>query len=128
MTDVGFISLQVRLRDVAITSSRPDFDAVKEDLRQVGFTPLEIETVIEKAKTTLLTDDVVITAGQKGVENARKGFPAKSVTEEGPNCGHGVPTIKRLSKGKEWWACQAKDAKGNYLWKNKEGCEWVPVA
>lgn len=125
--DVGFVSFQIRLRDVAFTASRPTLGLVEEDLRALGLTNLEIEQVFEKTKTTLLTEEVQTKAGEKGVENARKTFPAKVVKEEGPNCGHGVPMTKRTSKGKDWWACQAKDAKGTFLWKNGEGCEWVPA-
>lgn len=126
--DDGFVSFQIRLRDVAFTSSRSSLEEVMSDLEQLGLTPLEINEVFEKTKKTLLTSEVVAAAGQQGVANAVAGLPAKVVSEQGPNCGHGVPTKKQQSKGKWWWTCQAKDAKGTFLWKTKEGCAWVEAA
>lgn len=125
--DDGFVSFQIRLRDVAFTTSRADLEAVRYDLRALGLTDLEIEQVFRKTRETLLTPEVADKAAAAGVENAKRGLPAREIKTEGPLCGHGVPTLKRTSKGKDWWTCQAKDAKGTFLWKNKEGCEWVPV-
>lgn len=125
--DEGFVSFQIRLRDVAFTTSRATLAEVKEDLTALGLTSLEIDQVFTKTRDTLLTEEVVTKAGEKGVSNAVKGLPARVVKEEGPPCGHGVPTIKRTHKNKDWWTCQAKNAKGDFLWKTKEGCEWVEV-
>lgn len=125
--DDGFVSFQIRLRDVAFTSSRASLQEVMEDLETLGLTNLEINEVFEKTKKVLLTPEVENNAGQRGVDNAKKGLPARTVKEEGPPCGHGVPTLLRTHKGKQWWTCQAKNAKGDFLWKTREGCEWVEV-
>lgn len=127
MSDTGFVSFQIRLRDVAFTTSRPTLDEVREDLNKLGLTNLEIEQVFDKTKNLLLTEEVVTRAGEKGVDNAKKGLGGRPMREEGPLCGHGVPTLKKTHNGKDWYTCQAKNARGDFLWKSKEGCEWVEV-
>lgn len=110
---------------MAFTTSRPTLESVIDDLTGLGLTHLEVEEIFKKTRDTLLTPEVQTKAAEQGVSNVKKTFPVKSQSETGPNCGHGVPMVKRESRGKFWWACNAKDPKGTFYWKNGEGCEWV---
>jgi len=124
----GFVAIQLRIGDGTVTISKDNVDEIKTDLLGLGLSETEVADVIKKYGEGFLK---AINQGpvdpQDGINNVSKpvdqgGLGGKPMIEQGPLCGHGVPRVLRDGKNGKFWSCQAKDEKGTFLWKKKEGC------